>query len=120
MSGVQSFCTSTANVWQFVGYFLFIFKIVIPLLLIILGMIDLGKAVVSNDDKEVKNATSKLAKRAVAGVVIFFIPTLVGFIFNIVGGFSDVKSTYDGCKSCIVNPLGSNCKTWADAANKGQ
>ena len=111
LAAVTDFCNETAEIWQFVGYVFFIFKIAIPILLIIFGMIDLGKAVVSNDDKEIKNATTKLAKRAVAAVVIFFIPTLVGFIFSIVAGFNgDVKKTYEKCKNCVVNPIGSECK----------
>lgn len=108
LADVKTFCTETASVWQFVGYILFIFKIVIPILLIIFGMFDLGKAVVASDDKAIKSATSSLAKRAIAGVVIFFIPTLVGFIFSIVAGFGDVKDTYDVCKNCIVSPT-KNC-----------
>lgn len=108
LGAITDFCSETAAIWQFVGYVLFVFKIAIPLLLIIFGMLDLGKAVVSSDDKEIKAATTKLAKRAVAGVVIFFIPTLVGFIFSIVNGFSDVKNTYDVCKNCVVSPI-NNC-----------
>ena len=111
LAAVTDFCKDTAEIWQFIGYVFFIFKIAIPILLIIFGMIDLGKAVVSNDDKEIKNATTKLAKRAVAAVVIFFIPTLVGFIFSIVAGFNgDVKTTYEQCKECGVSPIGSKCK----------
>ena len=107
LAAVTDFCKETAVIWQFVGYVFFIFKIAIPILLIIFGMIDLGKAVVSSDDKEIKNATTKLAKRAVAAVVIFFIPTLVGFIFSIVAGFNGkVKETYEVCKNCVVDPIG--------------
>lgn len=118
LAAVTDFCKDTAEIWQFVGYVFFIFKIAIPILLIIFGMVDLGKAVVSSDDKEIKNATTKLAKRAIAAVVIFFIPTLVGFIFSIVAGFNgDVKNTYNVCKNCVVDPIkgcntsGSNTKT---------
>ena len=109
-AAVDEICTGDASeIWQFVGYVLYVFKIAIPLLLIIFGMIDLGKAVIASDDKEIKNATTKLMKRAIAGVIIFFIPTLVGFIFSIVNGFGTVKNTYEFCKNCIVNPNGSGC-----------
>lgn len=112
---VYDFCKETGVIWQFIGYVLFIFKIVIPILLIVFGMMDLGKAVVASDDKEIKNATTKLAKRAVAGVVIFFIPALVGFIFSIVVGFSGkVQETYELCKDCIVNPMSEDCKNNID------
>lgn len=99
-----NFCGETANIWQFLGWVLFVFKIVIPLLLILFGMIDLGKAVVSSDDKAIKSATTSLVKRAVAAVVIFFIPTIVAAIFNIVSGFGDVKEQYKVCANCIAHP----------------
>ena len=102
----NQFCAQTADIWQFVGYILVIFKIVIPLILLILGMVDLGKAVVASDDKAIKNATKSLAMRAIAAVVIFFIPTLIGFVFSIVNGFNEpeIKANYDRCRECIVNP----------------
>lgn len=114
VGSVYDFCWETRDIWHFIGMVLFIFKIAIPILLIVFGMLDLGKAVVASDDKEIKNATTKLAKRAVAGVVIFFIPTLVGAIFSLVAGWGEVKDTYDLCKNCIVNP--TNDKTCRNAA----
>jgi hypothetical protein len=66
-----------------------IIQIGIPILLIVFGSIDLGKAVMANDDKEIKTATGKLIKRIIAGVVIFFIPFLVNLVMSIVAGNSD-------------------------------
>ena len=58
-AGVDAICSGEmAEIWQFIGYVLYVFKIAIPLLLIIFGMIDLGKAVIASDDKEIKNALS--------------------------------------------------------------
>ena len=99
-----NFCLQTAKVWQLVGNILFIFKIVIPILLIIFGMMDLGKAVVGAKDDEIKKATKSLAMRAIAAVVIFLIPTIVGFIFTIVGDFGTVSKDYDNCAKCISSP----------------
>lgn len=64
------------------GFFPLI-QIGIPILLIIMGSIDLGKAVLSSDDKEIKSATSKLVKRAIAAVAIFFIVTIVSLIMGL-------------------------------------
>ena len=58
----------------------------IPVLLIIMGSIDLGKAVLASDDKEIKGATSKLIKRAIAAVAVFFIPMLVNMVLGMVAG----------------------------------
>lgn len=106
-----TFCKDTAEIWQVVGKVLFIFKIVIPLLIIIFGMLDLGKAVVASKDDEIKKAIKSLAMRAIAGIVIFFIPTLVGVVFSIVDSFGDVESDYNTCKECIVHPYDkSKCR----------
>ncbi len=108
------FCTSTANIWQFVGYFLFWFKIIIPLLIIILGMIDLGKAVVAQKDDEIKKATSSIIKRVVIGIVIFFIPTIVYLFFGLVGLRSgDDKNDKSGiqmCYKCLLKPFKTKCE----------
>ncbi len=102
------FCNGTKEIWELVGWLLFIFKIVIPVLLIIWGMIDMGKAVVGSKDDEIKKASKSLMMRVIAGVVVFFIPTLVGFIFTIVDGFSgDVEADWEVCNTCLTDP--GNC-----------
>ncbi len=61
----------------------------IPIILLLLGTIDLGKAVLSSEDKEVKAAQSRLIKRILYAVVIFFMTTIVSLVFNIVANYSD-------------------------------
>ncbi len=60
-----------------------IIQIGIPILLILMGSIDLGKAVMSSDDKEIKGATSKLIKRAIAAVAVFFVATIVSLLMGL-------------------------------------
>ena len=62
-----------------------IIQIGIPILLILMGTIDLGKAVLSSDDKEIKGATSKLIKRAIAAIAVFFVATIVGLVMGMFG-----------------------------------
>ena len=105
----MTFCQDSGSIWYTVGMFLLVFKIVIPILLIIFGMVDLGKAVISSDDKAVSKAAKSLLNRVIAGVVIFFVPTIVGAVFKMVGQFGEVKGEYDYCASCISNPNGDKC-----------
>lgn len=107
----MTFCTDAQPVFYTVGMFLLVFKIVIPLLLIIFGMVDLGKAVISSDDKAVSKAAKSLLNRVIAGVCVFFIPTIVGVVFKMVGSFGEVKDQYDVCAACISNPRGNVCTT---------
>lgn len=115
-----SVCTTLAPIWQIIGWVLWVFKIVIPIVIIIFGMIDLGKAVVASKDDEIKKSIKSLAMRAIAGIVIFFIPTLVGAIFGLVGEFQsdEMQAEYGKCKACIVNPGKDACKGHVEAANK--
>lgn len=71
-----------------------IVQIGIPILLLIFGTIDLGKAVISSDEKEVKAAQSRLIKRCIYAALIFFVTTLVSVLMNIVGngGVGDTTS----------------------------
>lgn len=103
------FCYGSANVWQTVGYVLMVFKIVIPILLIIFGMIDLGKAVIASKDDEIKKATKSLMFRAVSAICIFFIPTIVGLLMGLVGSFGNLKSDFEICRKCISNPMSEEC-----------
>lgn len=75
-----------------------IFMIVIPILLIVYGTIDLGKAVIASEEKEVKAAQSRLIKRIIYAALIFFVPMLVGVVMNVVsaGGEGDTTS-WEGC-----------------------
>ena len=57
----------------------------IPIILIVFGIIDLGKAVISSDEKEVKQAQGRLIKRFIYAAAIFFIVTLVSLLMGLVG-----------------------------------
>lgn len=100
-----NFCSQTKSIWVLIGKILSIFKIVIPLLIIVFGMIDLGKAVVASKDDEIKKAAKQLGMRILAGVVIFFVPTIVGFAFTLADGFNS-EGDYAVCEACITNPNG--------------
>ena len=115
------FCYNSANIWQIIGYVLLVFKIVIPILLIVWGMLDLGKAVIASKDDEIKKATKSLAFRAVAGIIIFFIPTLVSMVMGLVSNFSSsVGADWDVCRSCITNPRGTTCGSAAEDVWNGE
>ena len=112
-----SICTSLSPIWQIIGWVLWVFKIVIPIVIIVFGMIDLGKAVVASKDDVIKKSVKSLVMRAIAGIIIFFIPTLVGAIFSLVGEFNDNRKEYDKCSACITNPGGTECEGYVDEAN---
>lgn len=114
-AGATTFCRDTHSILGLVGWALTIFKIVIPLIIIALGLLDLGKAAVSSKPEEIKKSATSLIWRLVGGIVIFFIPTIIMLVFGFVNKFSDAKSQidFDICYKCIVSPWSTDC-TGAD------
>jgi len=72
-----------------------IVQIIIPIVLIIFGIIDLGKAVIASDEKEIKAAQSRLIKRCIYAAAIFFVVTFVTIVMNLVATANpnDVNTT---------------------------
>ena len=59
--------------------------IVTPILIIVLSIMDFVKAVAASDEKAIKEAQSKLIKRLIIAVLIFFLPTVLNILFNLLG-----------------------------------
>lgn len=73
--------------------------IVIPIALIVFGTIDLGKAVIASEEKEVKAAQKRLIQRFIYAALVFFVPTLVYFAMNMVASGAEDQDTtsWRGC-----------------------
>lgn len=110
---VSNFCQDASSILQFVGWILTIFKIGIPLVIIAYGMVDFGKAVVASEDDEIKKQTRRLLYRALAGVIIFFIPTLIMWIFSAIADYGDSykEANFKICETCILTPWDSECSS---------
>ena len=54
----------------------------VPLLLIIFGMLDLGKAVIASKEDEIKKGQQMFIKRLIAAVIVFFVIAVVKFVPN--------------------------------------
>ncbi len=78
-------------------------KILVPIALLIMGVVDLAKAVLASDDKEIKAAEGKLVKRVIAAAAVFFAFTLVNLIMGLVA-----DSTSDS------NESDEKATNWAD------
>lgn len=78
-----------------------IIQVGIPIVLIVLGTIDLGKAVIASDEKEVKAAQGRLIKRCLYAIAIFFMVTLVTIVMGLLSNANDSNvSGYNSWKSC--------------------
>ena len=102
------YCGDLGPVIKFAKSILTLIQIGIPIVLIIMGTIDLGKAVLSSDEKEIKGATGKLIKRCIAAVAVFFVSTIVYLVMNLVADANAKDSNGTGWGNC-----------WKGTANKG-
>jgi surface polysaccharide O-acyltransferase-like enzyme len=59
-------------------------RIGIPVILLIVGMVDLGKAVVAQKEDEIKKAQGLLVQKVIAAVIVFLLFTLIQFAINLV------------------------------------
>lgn len=101
---IKPFCEETAKIWKIVGYLVNGLKIIIPLIIIVMGSIDLGKAVVAESEDDIKKGTQLLIKRLIAGIIIFFIPTIVMIVLKMVSKYSSTVSSNSTCIECVSKP----------------
>ena len=64
-------------------------KIIGPVLVIILSMLEFIKAIATSDEDAMKKAQSRLVVRLIAVVVLFLLPFLVGEVLKLINGISN-------------------------------
>lgn len=74
-------------------------RIITPILLVLLGALDFGKAVLASDEKQMAAATKNFITRCVIALAIFFVPLIIYYFMDII-----MKSTG------IVDNAGNICK----------
>lgn len=99
----------TGDILTIVSAIKFVFTLIqwaIPLVLIVLGTIDMFKAMASGDEKVTKEAQKKFIKRLIYAVVAFLIPFIISLVFTFVGQMinndaaQSAGDTYNNFFSC--------------------
>ena len=107
--GATDACGGLLPIVKIVVSVIKIFMIIIPILLILYGTIDLGKAVIASDEKEVKAAQGRLIKRFIYAALVFFVPMLVTAVMGLLTDSNTNSKTstnttsWDGCYQYIRN-----------------
>ncbi len=70
------------SIYELIGIVFKILKISIPLIIIVFGILDFYKSIVSVDDIKIKNNAIILSKRVVAGILIFLTSKIDLFLEN--------------------------------------
>lgn len=59
-------------------------KIVVPILLIIFGMLDLGKAITAKKEEDIKKYQGSVIKKLILGILVFLVAIIVEFVLGFV------------------------------------
>ncbi|MCI8575799.1 MAG: hypothetical protein HFI09_04950 [Bacilli bacterium] len=92
---------------KYIGWLLSAAKIIIPIVIIALGVMDFMKAVASQKQDELSKAIKTVLVRVIAGIIIFLVPAIINFLFTLVDDWAPFDSAYSECTKCLVNP--KNC-----------
>ena len=86
-------CKDLDDVWHIVHMIILIIRILIPIALIVIGTIAFGKAIIADDDKEIKSSVTKLIKKVILAAFIFLLPAIVKVVLK---AFVGEGETVDG------------------------
>ncbi len=87
-----------------------ILKIGVPVLLIIFGMLDLGKAVMAQKEDEIKKSQQLFIKRLLSAALVFLVFIIVEVVFNLIAGSTEDNSDKIwNCVSCFINGPENGC-----------
>ena len=87
-----------------------VIQIAVPVVLVIMGMMDLFKAITAQKDDEIKKGQQMFVKRLIAAALIFFVIAVVKLLFSFVA--EDSNGDMISCVNCFLNGVRDNgtCK----------
>ncbi len=109
------FCTEAkvARLLKGVGILIVIAKILVPAIIILMGFVNLFKIITAGKEDEAKKYAKSIVTKIIIGVIIFLLPGLINFVFdianNIIASNNDYQSEFTNCEKCILNI--SECNT---------
>ena len=90
---------------RLISYFILLLKTATPIILIIMGMVQIIKAIASSNEDEIKKAKGSLIKKIIAAVLVFFSISIVQFVVDQVVD-DDESGSVAACMDCFIN---NNC-----------
>ena len=109
----RNLCSTDAGVQKivrFTGILILLCRFIAPIIIIVLGMIDLFKSVTSSDDKAISKAGKALIRRIIAGFAVFIAPSLIKFAITGANKIINKNETsvVNACTKCVFEPFKCN------------
>ena len=89
-----------------------IIQIAVPVVLVIMGMLDLFKGITAQKEDEIKKGQQMLIKRLITAVLVFFIVAIVKLLISFAAGQGESKNILT-CADCFLNgadEISGDCK----------
>ena len=78
-----------------------VIQIAVPVVLVILGMLDLFKGITAQKEDEIKKAQQIFIKRLLAAALVFFVVAIVKIVVSFASGEGD-NSNFMTCVNCFL------------------
>ena len=118
IGGIPTICGIPAGLSMMIHDIYNLLKICVPIVLIIMGMIDLLKGVASQKEDEIKKGWNTSVKRVLYGIIVFFVFFIVQFVVSILPDSSG-KSKILGCVKNFFTGSGGSVECITKGANTG-
>ena len=93
--------TGVQNAFHLIKTVLEVLRIVVPIGLIVMTTLDIVKKVINPDEKD---GQKKIMTRAIAAIIVFFIPTIITIVFRLIdigkgtsGSYNESQSSLSAC-----------------------
>jgi len=109
VGGIKTACGLPYGLVLMINDIYNLLKIAVPIVLIIMGMIDLLKAVASQKEDEIKKGWQMVIKRTIAGILVFFVFFIVQLVIDLLPSKAKNDAVTD-CVKCIFTNT-EKCET---------
>lgn len=84
-----------------------VIQIAVPVVLVVMGMIDLAKSITSEKEEEIKKSQKLFIKKLISAGLIFFVFVATKLLISLVADSSEDKNKIIDCAECFIN---NECK----------
>lgn len=86
-----------------VSYAYIIIQIAVPIILVIMGSLDLMKGITAQKEDEIKKGQQLFVKRLISAAIIFFVFIIVKFLISIIAKDTNSGNRIIDCTQCFIN-----------------
>lgn len=84
-----------------------VIQIAVPVVLVVIGSLDLAKSITSEKEDEIKKSQKLFIKRLISAGLVFFVFSGIKFLISLVADDTKDKNNIIDCAECFIN---NECK----------